>query len=212
MAPGPLSRVVTPFRLSAVLVPGAAGRVHAALLGEDGRLLASTTEQFANRSGQRINFLTELDFEIEAVAETGTLTVSVDDRFGRTTDLASVEIILLAEGQSDINPPGDLLAPIVLLEPAAGSLASGGELMVTGLARPGSDGPLLLELITQDGTVVGARLAAVDPGPPGEHRPFLAIIPYTVSDTTQALLVVRERSDRFSGATQILSREVVLSP
>ena len=182
------------------------------LLGEDGRLLTREITQHTANPNQRVSLSTDLDFEIEAVAETGTLILSVDDAFGRTTALSSNEIILLSAGPSDINPGGDLLAPIAILEPEANSLTEGGELLVTGLARPATGQPLVIELFTQDGKIVGSRQAAVEEGLPGEHRFFTAIVPYTLSEPTQILLVIRERSDRFVGNTHIVSQKIVLAP
>lgn len=211
-APGPLSRVSTPLHLSALLAPGAGGKVRLELLGEDGRLLARNISQHTTNPGQRINLVLDIDFEITAVAETGTVVLSVDDSYGRTTDLASVEVILLGEGSSDINPAGDQLAPIIIQEPAAKAKIQGGNLTVSGLARPATDLPLAIELITRDGKVVGSRLAAVEEGPAGEHRPFFTVVPYMVGEPTPALLIIRERSSRFPGTIQLVSQELTLEP
>ena len=204
--------MVTPLHLSALLVPGADGKVKVELLGEDGRLLGRFISQHTTNPNQRVNVVMDLDFEIEAVAETGTLALSVDDAFGRTTSLRSVEVVLLGAGLPDINPGGDQLAPIVILDPRPGAQATGSELFVSGLARTDSALPLVVDLVSRDGTVLGSRQVTVDEGPLEVHRPFSVMIPFAVEEATQALLVVRERSDRFPGNTQIISQEIVISP
>ena len=67
--------------------------------------------------GSQANLRSEIDFEITAVAETATLLISVDDTYGRLKTLASEPLILLSLGESDLNPPDDLLAPIVIQQP-----------------------------------------------------------------------------------------------
>ncbi len=211
-SPGPLSKLVSPFNVRALLAPGAGGRIRVDLNGEDGRLLVRKLLQFSASPGRKVLVLTELDFEISAVAETGRLSISVDDAAGRTTDLASVDLILLSTGVPDVNPAGDLLAPLVIEEPAAETTIEGGKLVVTGLARPASAQPLKIELIDGRNVIIGERLVAVAEGPAGEHRPFATEITYRVEETTPALLVVRERGERIPGTTQLVSIPIILTP
>ena len=211
-SPGPLSRIVSPFNVRALVAPGSGGRIRVDLNGEDGRLLVRKVLQFSASPSRQVLLLTELDFEISAVAETGRLSISVDDAAGRTTDLASVDLILLSSGVPDQNPSGDLLAPLVIDEPAPETVIEGGQLVITGLARPASTQPLKVELIDRRNVIIGERLVAVAEGPAGEHRPFATEVTYRVEEVTRALLVVRERGDRIPGTTQLVSVEVILAP
>jgi hypothetical protein len=192
-------------------VPGARGRIRLELFGEDGRLLVRKVLSFS--LGSRPVFLVnDLDFEIAAVAETGRLTISVDDIFGRTKELTSIEVILLNSGESDLNPHGDYLAPLVIDAPEPGDEISGGSLIVAGLARPSSDNPLKIEVLDRNGKIVGERLVAVAEGPPDEHRPFATEITYRVEHRTPVLLVVKERGDRVPGTVHLTSLELILNP
>ncbi len=191
--------------------PGSGGGVRVELLGEDGRLLIRQLLRFAV-FGRKVTVLAEMDFEIAAVAEAARLQVSAEDRFGRTTRLASVDVILLSEGEPDLNPPGDRLSPIIVQQPEPQTVAEGGLLTVSGVARPNSVQPLVVELITSEGNTVGSRLAEVMGPADGRHHPFTVDVPYDVSETTRVLLVVRERGDRIPGTTQLVSLELVLSP
>jgi hypothetical protein len=210
--PGPLSKVVSPLLVRAFLRPGANGRIRLELLGEDGRLLVRQVLVFNAPPRRKVNLSVEVDFEIAAVAETGRLRLSVDDQYGRTTDLTSVDLILLSSGEADINPPGDLRAPIIIEEPEAYSRIEGGEVIVSGLARPTNDQPLKIEIIDQTGKIIGERLAAVAESADGGHRPFATSVTYRVDEPTRALLLVIERGTRILGPVQISSLESVFSP
>jgi hypothetical protein len=80
------------------------------------------------------------------------------------------------------------------------------------LVRTASDQPLLVELITTDGRVVGSRLAGIAEGPKDAHRLFAAEIPYTVQSPTWVRVTVSERGTRLPGIIQLTSVEVLLSP
>jgi hypothetical protein len=161
---------------------------------------------------RKVSLSVEIDYEIAAVAETGQLRLSVDDAYGRTTDLASVNLILLSSGEADINPPGDLRAPIIIEAPEANSRIEGGEVIVSGLARPSTDQPLKIEIIDQSGKIIGERLAAVAESDEKDHRPFATSVSYRVDEPTRALLLVIERGERIPGPVHISSLEAVFSP
>lgn len=206
--PGPLSRVVSPIDLQVYLRPGADGRARVELYGEDNRLMYR--KLFAYSGTVMVNLFTEIDFEIEGVAEAARLVVSVDDDSGRTLALASEELILLSIGDEDINPPGDLLESILIQQPGVRQLVQGGEVLVTGLARTGNDHPLLVELIDGEGRVVGQRLAGISDGARDMHRLYAAEVLYQVNSPTWVRLTVREMHSRFGTPIQVSSIEVLL--
>jgi len=212
ISPGALSRVTSPLELHAFLYPGDHGRARVELYGEDGRLMYRQLFVFTTEPGVQTNLFAEIDFEIIGVAETARLVVSVDDEYGRLKVLAAEDLILLALGDADINPPGDLLAPIVIQEPIPKVLIQGDKLTVSGLVRSAVDHPLLVELVTTDGKVIGNRLAGIAPDPTGGHRLFAAEIPFEVFSPTWVRVIVSERGGRFPGATQLDSLEILLSP
>jgi len=212
ISPGALSRVISPINLHAFLYPGDRGRVRVELYGEDGRLRYRELFVFTTEPGVQTNLVTEIDFEIIGVAEVARLIVSVDDEYGRPKALAAEDLILLALGDNDINPPGDLLAPIVIQEPLPDVLIQGDKLTVSGLVRSAVDSPLLIELVTTDGKLIVNRLAGIAPEPVGGHRLFAAEIPFKVTSPTWVRIIVSERGGRLPGATQLTSIEVLLSP
>ena len=210
--PGPLSKVTSHFIVSGNLNPGSEGRVRLELLGEDGRLLLRKLLNYRTDLG-RLALSEKVDFEISAVAETGRLQISTYDQFGRMIAFSSVDLILLSLGEEDLNPPGSLLAPIVIQEPLPNKLIQGGKVFVSGLTRLSSDQPLLIELITADGSIVGYRQAGVSLDPAGGYMPFEVEVPYQVTEPTWVRLSVKEMSiGKIAGLIQLTSLEVLLSP
>jgi hypothetical protein len=212
VSPGALSKVVSPIELHAYLVPGDSGSVRVELFGEDGRLMFRKLFLVNTHAGSQANLRSEIDFEISGVAETATLVISVDDSYGRLKTLASEELILLSLGESEVNPPDDFLAPIVIQQPEPKVLIQGGTLVVSGLVRKASDQPLLVELVTTDGKVIGSRLAGVVTEPQGGHRLFAAEISYHVNSPTWVRVTVSESSARLERPLRLTSVEALLSP
>jgi hypothetical protein len=210
---GQLSRVASPIPIRAYLKPGANYRVQVDLLGEDQRMLARqiVVVPWVNRQGMATISM-KLDFEIPGTAEAGRLVISVADEFGRSTALNSVPLILISIGESDILPPANKLASIAIKLPARKTLIQGKNLLVYGFARPSSNGYLMMQLITEDGRVIGKRVTNVEAQPGTSYGTFAAEVPFSVSEPTPALLVVWEGEGSLSNIVYLTSVEVLLSP
>ncbi|MGW8250679.1 MAG: hypothetical protein ACWGO1_08565, partial [Anaerolineales bacterium] len=197
----------------AYLKPGAGGKVRIELIGEDERVLVRNIKvmDFVPVGAWAVMSL-DLDYEIAATAEAAWVKISVDDEYGRTVAMNSVPLILLSVGEADIVPPMDVLAPVIIREPTRTTLIQGGTLVVSGLARPMGDQPLLVRLVTAEGKEVGMRLAGVGPHDPGGFGEFAVEVPYNISDPTKALLTVTEGADSISDVIRLSSIEVMLSP
>ena len=205
--------MVSPFLLRAFLAAGPTGSVQIELLGEDGRLLMREIKKVGADEGKQLNVAAEINFEISAAAEAGRVVVSIEDKYGRTMALASEDVILLSMGELDLNQPGDLRENIIIDEPKGNALIQGGEVQVSGLARPRSDKPLVIELQTTDGRIAGiSHMVHVDDMPTGSYWPFSFEVPYNVEQPTRVRLVVWERGDRIPGMVHLSSLEVLLSP
>ncbi|MCU0484765.1 MAG: hypothetical protein MUC85_01515 [Anaerolineales bacterium] len=216
LAPGPGSRLVSPLRLNTYLKPGLDGRVQIELLGEDGRLLLRNVYSYLPEVKR--TYLTEnLPFEIRQVGEAARLQISTFDSFGRLLAFNSVDVILLSFGEDDVNPAGNFLERVLITEPLPNKLIQGGTLVVSGRARLANEQPLLIELTTAKGQVVGYRQAGVSIGesdtPIGDYVSFRAEVPYTVTEPTWVRLSVRMDSDGIiSGPIYLTSQEILLSP
>jgi hypothetical protein len=211
---GPLSKVVSPLHIYAYLLPGYKQRVQIELLGEDRRVLFREIKAvlYVNPGAMAIVTL-DKEFEIQATAEAGRLVIRTTDQYGRLTAVNSVPLILLSVGDPDISPPADQYNPILIGEPTPKTLIQSGRLLVTGLARPNGDGPLMIQLIDQKGSVVGQRLASITPpDAPGGYGTFATEVTYTVSAPTPVLLTVWQGGDSIEDIIHLTSREIVLSP
>jgi hypothetical protein len=211
LTPGPLSKVVSPIQLRIYVIPGYDHKATIELYGEDGRLLVREIV-FLPYGATWSYYYLEIPFEVGAAGELGRLTISTEDQYGRTVASNSVHLLLMSDGNEEINPPGNLKERCALNFPTAGSVATGGRLTVAGSMRPFNALPTVLELITQDKAVISTRLVTVNPAPDDSYVPFSTDIPYSVSVATPALLVVTEQDDRISGQMYLFSQEVLLKP
>ncbi|MEN8171612.1 MAG: hypothetical protein ABFS03_01895 [Chloroflexota bacterium] len=211
LRPGELSKVVSPIPLHAFLIPGANNRAQVALYGEDGRLIYRQIFRFGD-SGVQTHLRTDIKFEISGVAETARLVLQTQDERGRILSLVSEDLILLAMGASDINPASDLLETLAIENPSPRELIQGGTATITGWARVEPGQLLLVELIANDGRVLGSRLAGTTSWGDGEHGLFGVEVPYQVGAPTWARITVTERGIRLPGPITVSSVEVLLSP
>lgn len=210
--PGQGSAVTSPFQLRAAIKPGSKAVVRIELLGEDGRLLMREVQNYQSLELDWININSDVTFGTNSAAEAGRLLISVDDEFGRLKDLSSVDLILLNSGEQILNQPADQLQNIVIESPYAKTLIQGGVLRVKGLARPRSTKPLMIEIQTSDGRIVGTRQVAVTSQPGIMYGTFEIDVPYNLENTSQVRLKVWEPGDSIPGIVNLSSLEVILSP
>ncbi len=211
--PGDLSRVVSPFSVVANVPPGMDNHVLLELIGEDGRTLEEIN-QFINpqSAASTANLLIDIRFKIEGVAEAGRLQLSLRDIYGRLMSVTSVNLVLLSTGINELKGYGDLRENITIRQPGNGEEINGGRLVVSGAARTGNDEPLLIELIDQQGNVVGAGQAAQDQPIERNFYTYTGEVAYTVSEATPVRLVVHANGARIPGTAFLNSIELVLLP
>ena len=209
---GDLSMVTSPIVVSARLTSKVGKVIRIELFGEDGRLLARQVRTFENIPWHVAKVGANLEFEISVAAEIGRLVISVEDQFGRLVDINSVDLILLSSGATELNPASALLQRIIIQEPGVNTLIQGGNLIVSGRARPNEDQPLKVQIITEDGRVIGQRLAGISIPIPGDYGQFAAEVPYTVSELTPALLIIYEDGGQLSEISHLASLNIILAP
>lgn len=211
--PGPLSKVTSPFELHAYLFPGADDRVRVALYGEDGRLLTRKILRYSAPRDMRVHARLDLGFGIPGVAETARVEIVTHDAYGRIQARTSTDLILLAEGSQDINPPLDLYEKIVVEEPVPNALIQGGTMIVKGYTRFTETGQLLVEILDYRGNVVGSKVIGVsDKELERGYHFFAGEVPYQVSVATWVRVQVTARDDALSGVIHTSSVLVLISP
>jgi len=209
---GELSLVTSPIQVSLHLIARTVGIVRIELFGEDGRLLVRQLRDYKYVPWSASRIFESLEFEINGVAELSRLVISVEDQFGRLTDVNSVNLILLSTGMAEFTPTSALWQRIIIQEPQPKALIQGGKLIVSGRTRPNSDKPLRVTLVTEDGRLIGQRLAGASITIPGDYGTFISEVPYTVSDLTFALLTVYEDGELISDIAHLSTVEVILAP
>ncbi|MEZ0395560.1 MAG: hypothetical protein ABWK53_03895 [Anaerolineales bacterium] len=209
--PGPLSKVTSPIYVRGYVIPGYNNRVRVELFGEDGRLLArQVTSVYTSSAWAYLSV--DLRFEIGAAGELGRLSISTEDRFGRLQALHSVHVLLLSEGEDQINPPEPPRERCLLSWPLPGGQVSGSILLVEGYFRPLNRQPLVIELVSETGQVIATRLVTVEPAPDDSYVPFAVDVPYLIEAPLWARLVVRQADDRIPGTMYLYSQEIALYP
>ena len=85
-------------------------------------------------------------------------------------------------------------------------------MIVSGVARTGSDKPLEIELIDEAGHVVGFGYASLVATQDSDYSVFTAEISYTVNQPTWVRVIVKAQSPHIPGIAYLSSLEVVVSP
>jgi len=119
---------------------------------------------------------------------------------------------LLSAGYEEINPPGNLDERCLLKSPLPGTRVSKGKLTVSGQMRPFNSQPLIVELITSKGAVVGSKMIALQPAADDSYLPFAAEITYAIPAATWVRLTVRQSDERIAGTIYLFSQEIYLTP
>jgi hypothetical protein len=209
--PGPMSRVTTPVTFYGYAVPGYNHKGLIELYGEDGSLLDYEIIQL-NTDYKWAFFSWSLAFDVRGAGELGRLSLSTRDQYGRLTAVSSVHLLLLSEGPEIINPADSLAERCVIESPEAGKRVSGGIVQVSGEMQSYNSLPLIVELITREGSSLGSQLVPITPGQEGTYAKFRVDIPYSVQASTTVLLTVRQSDDRIAGTMYLYSQEITLNP
>lgn len=211
---GQYSFVVSPMRPEAIVSPGEDGLVIVELLGEDGRTILKDNINYRNYLGRHFGIAPTINFELQTVSEYGRLLIYTRDRYQRLMNLTSVDLILLQLGSNKITPLKDFSEPIIIRQPRENSITQGGMLIVEGLARILSASPIIIECIDENGNVIGDAHFQLDaPNEVLSHIPFQVFIPYSVEESTNVRLTIRQDSaSRLPGTIYLTSFEITLEP
>jgi len=209
IAPGPMSRLISPISLRMNVIVGAGKRVQIDLYGEDGRLLSRILKRNVPQSTKGLFLTAKIPFEIETPAEVGRITVSTFDKEGRVQSLNSVRVLLLSSGENEITPVGNPSEPVDVVNLSDAESVSGGVLNVRGDVWPFNLQPVIFELVDTNGRSIGLRILTVDTIEP---RLFDTTVPYKISEPVSARLIIRQDDDRIPGLFYLYSQEVLLNP
>ena len=210
--PGVGSKVLSPFMMLAAIKPGDNSAVRIELLGQDGQLLMREVRSYQSLETDWITLGSEISYGINSIAEPGRLQVSIEDEHGRLKSVSSIDLVLQSLGDQDLNQSIDKLENIVLVSPRPNLLIQGGNLRVSGMARPRTSQPLRIEIVTSDGKIVGTRQVSVNPPDGSQFGSFAIDVPYNIASTNRVRVQVWEPGSPIPGIIHLSSVEVLLSP
>ncbi len=189
LAPGPMSSLVSPINLSAILVSGESELVQVDLLGEDGRILQRVLERVErNYAGNYRSF--KLDFEIRAVSEKGYIRISSKDERGRIQALNTMPVLLYSIGANQINPLGNMIYERITFESLKdGDEIHGGVLNLKGRYWPYNNQPVFIGLTLPEGKEISTRVLNFKGI---ETESFETTLPYKVTEPTLARLSIHQ--------------------
>jgi hypothetical protein len=196
ISPGPMSSLVSPIKLQALLTSGESQLVRIELLDESGRTLQRTLERVKRDPGGGLYRSFELSFEIRAVSERGYIRISSKDDRGRIQTLNTMPVLLYSVGDNQVNPPGNMIYERVMYEGLKdGSEVSGGVVNLKGRFWPFNDQPVFIELLPEDGAPISSRTLYFK-GP--TTQPFETTLPYKVTEPTKVRLSIHQDSPDFA--------------
>ncbi len=212
--PGQLSRHTSPIRVIANLNSILPLETEITLYGEDGRVLASKT-LWSNPYSDPINgnLITDIEFSLPGMVETGRLEIKAFESTGRIWALNSVYQILLSSGITDRNyAPEDQDRILLQLPFPDQHQASSSPIFVSGFVRTSSDKPLTIWLIDEAGNIVGEGQASVVLTAGSPYGQFVGEIPYQVDKLTQVLMTFGLQEGRIPGYSYIKTIQFTLMP
>jgi hypothetical protein len=151
----------------------------------------------------------DVPFETRAAAELGRLQISTKDEFGRPLEIYSIRLLLLSAGKYDINRSDTEYPRAVFYSPEAEEEVSGGVLHVSGEYQSYNDLPVILEILDEEGNVLGLRNLSI---PAGERQVFETNIMYKTDEQVSARLLLRQGDEQFGGRIFLHSLPVILNP
>jgi hypothetical protein len=211
--PGPSSQVTSPFQVAGFGGPAYKDRVHLKLIGEDGKVLSEGVSYLLVLPGNAGRFYSKVPFEIEHVAETARLEVSTYGiRDHQLSQLASVDLILISNGNPLIHPAIHGPEKIYISHPREEAEVSGGTVPVQGAGWVDADVPLAVSVFDWYGDEVGTSSVRLDASESGQLGTFEVEVPYQISVPQWGRIAVSEPSTDIPGMIHYSSVQVWLAP
>ncbi len=212
LSPGPGSRLVSPVTVSGVADSTFEQTLVVRLVTADGDELALVPTIIQAELGQGGPFEAQVSFEVAGETQGFIQVYSASARDGGITHLSSVGVTLAESGLVDLRPAGTHRERIHIQSPLLAEAISGGMVRVEGVALPSFEGTLIIEVLDEDGDVIGSLPIIVDAPDIGQFGTFQADVPYTLAAAGPGRIVVRDPSPAFPGDVHLASVEVQLAP
>jgi hypothetical protein len=213
LVPGSGSTVSSPIPLEALISSNSGALLRIELTGEKDRLLSRIVKQLDQEPWSQASVSMDVLFQTGTGAENGRLIVGLDDRFGRSIEINSVIITLSDQEKENLLPSTGCPQKLSILSPSDGQTVSGPSMHVDGLVDKDIAGEIKLQLIAENGKVLGQRLTSGRGEFDSEgYTSFSGKVPFSVTTDTPARLIVYVDSQTGSQKYYLTSVEVVLEP
>jgi hypothetical protein len=210
--PGPGSQAVSPMRVTGFGGPSWEGRVRLRLIGEQGDILADRTTFLQAMPGLAGRIFTDLTFTFPWVAQTARLEVrTYSTRDGQMDHLTTRSVVLLTTGTALIYPAIGGAEKIAIFSPRADSYVRGSPVTVRGGGWLDTPGPLVVEVLDRNGSVVGSATAPLSTSRTGEVGSFEVQVPYTLDRSQYGRIAVSEPALSPPGLLHYSSVDVYLA-
>lgn len=211
LTPGNGSTVTAPIPVSAVFQPGADGLIRLTLTDQANITLARQLLRVDASGDAEILFETNLAFEIPNGNTEALLTLSTQDDYHRPLALRSVLVTLSSgrDAQVSRNTAEEPWLEIIYPEPL--EIIAGGKFTVLGSVTPITENPIIFELITDTGGVIGGVQLAVNQA--GKKFSFELPLTYGfISSVRDVRLLVRQTIDGYATNVILDSLPLALAP
>jgi hypothetical protein len=212
LEPGPGSRAVSPVTVRGIADPTFEQNLVVRILLEDGTELAVEPATIQAELGERGPYSVEIEFDVDVETQAFIQVYDISARDGGILHLNSVGLTLAPDGPEDIVVTEPQPERIAIFEPTNNDTISGGMVYVEGFALASFEQHLLIEVLDEDGNVVGQEPIIVQAPDLGQPGPFSAEISYTVTTAGPGRILVTDPSAAFPGAVHIASVEIQLEP
>lgn len=211
ISPGDGSQVVSPLVVAFEYASPRAERVWVELYGVDGRLLARHILRREGEEGEAQRVERVIPYDIRLASEQARVVVSLKDETGRPAAVTSAGVVLQASGPAKLVEAWTQPA-IQLQSPRSGEQVETGRLSVSGLVHQPVSEPLRVQLLAEDGNLIGQRLAGVSSEGEETYGTFTAELEYYVVRPTPAWLVIYQDGKPFGDVAQLIRVPVMLAP
>jgi hypothetical protein len=211
-SPGPGSQITSPLLLKVHTPCGADGLVNISLMDANNMVLSRQIIRQDCDQGDIADLAVSMYFDVQKEAVPARIVVSIEDRYDRPDALSSVDVNLVA-AHSKITPPADSKAVFKILAPTAGSALPVNSITVSGEMLPSGNNPIILEIMTSTGIILGSRQVPVPESSNTEYFPFSVDIPVNeVAERQDVRLIIRQMGDNIPGNIALSSVEFFIEP
>lgn len=206
------SRVTSPIRVAGVSDPTFEQTLVVRLLLADGTEVSVVPAIIDAELGQRGDYEVEVPVDLAEETNIFIQVFASSARDGGITHLNSVGVIFIPTGPEEIITATPHPEQIAIFEPQLGDTISGGVAFVEGFGLASFEQALLVQVLDEEGNVIGEEpiiVQAPDLGFPGT---FTAEVSYTVTSAQPGRIVVRDISPAHGDDSHLSSVEVNLEP